>query len=356
MKNTIAVVLFLMVGPSFAQETKITLLRTNALDCSWNPKNEEQIAYSMKGSDTYYDIYMMSPDGKKDTCLTCDHPMLPNRHISNVAWHPSGEWIIFIAEKKEHPRSSTHALPGFGAYNDIYIMNIRDSKKCYKLVELANDYDHGVICPRFSNDGKKLVWTDRIKRPNFASLKRTFGYWDMKMVDVYWDQDSIPHVKNQRVIQPGKNCFYECYGFSPDDKRLVFCSSMNMPSVWSQNIYTIDTSGNDLQKLTEENYNEHGCYSPDGKKILWMSNTGAARPKEKGDVRSKNGTDWWIMDADGSNKKRLTYMNEPGHKQFEGKSVWAGLVSFSPDGKRFVGGVQISLITQEGKIVIVDLP
>lgn len=261
----------------------------------------------------------------------------------------------FYSRKKEHPGSSTHALPGFGAYNDIYVMNIRHPEKCYRIVDIANDYDHGVICPRFSNDGKKIVWTDRIQRPKFTSLKRAFGYWNIKTADFYWDKDSIPHTKNLHIFQPGKNCFYECYGFSPDDKKLIFCSSMNMPSVWDQNIYTIDTNGTNLQRLTEKNYNEHGCYSPDGKKIVWMSNVAAAGRNEAG-KKSKNGTDWWIMNADGTGKQRLTYMNEPGNKQYAGKSVWAGLISFSPDGKRFVGGVQLSLVTQEGKIVMVDLP
>jgi hypothetical protein len=76
-----------------------------------------------------------------------------------------------------------------------------------------------------------------------------------------------------------------------------------------------------------------------------MTNTGVTR----------KGTDWWIMNADGTDKKRISFMNEPGSVHDQGKKVWAGFVSFSPNGKRFIGGMQISLITQEGKIVIVTL-
>ncbi|MFI5203982.1 MAG: hypothetical protein ACHQF2_05745 [Flavobacteriales bacterium] len=328
-----------------AQEiVSMKLFKVNALDCDWHPKDSTRLIYSIKGTDTYYDIHLASPDGKFDTCLTCNHPELPNRHIANASWHPSGKWIIFIAEKKEHPRSSTHALPGFGAYCDIWVMRIRD-KKCFKIVDIPNDYDHGVICPVISPDGKKIVWTDRIKRPNFASLKRTFGFWSIRLGNFYFDNDSIPRVSNTHTIDPGKRCFYECYGFSPDNSRLIFCSSMNKPSVWDQMIYTMDTIGHDVKKLTEKDYNEHGKYSPDGKKIIWMSSTGVTR----------KGTDWWMMNVDGTNKKRLSFMNEPGSKHDQGKKVWAGLVSFSPDGKRFISGMQISLITQEGKIWIVNL-
>lgn len=329
-----------------AQEiASMKLFKVNALDCDWHPTDSTRLIYSIKGTDTYYDVHLASPDGKFDTCLTCNHPELTNRHIANASWHPNGQWIIFVAEKKVHPRSSTHALPGFGAYTDIWMMRIRD-RKCFKIVDIPNDYDHGVIFPTFSPDGKKMVWTNRIKRPNFGSLKRTFGYWDIRVSKFYFDKDSIPHTTEPKIIQPGKKAsFYECYGFSPDNSRMIFCSSMNRPSVWDQQIYTMDTTGGDIKRLTEKDYNEHARYMPDGKKIIWMTNKDVTR----------KGTDWWIMNVDGTDKKRLSFMNEPGSQHDQGRKVWAGFVSFSPDGKRFIGGMQISLITQEGKIVIVSL-
>lgn len=83
-------ILHLLSIDVYSQETVITPLRNNALDCAWGPGQSNRIAYSMKGPDTYYDIYLMDPDGGNDTCITCNHPLLPNRHISNMAWHPSG--------------------------------------------------------------------------------------------------------------------------------------------------------------------------------------------------------------------------------------------------------------------------
>jgi tricorn protease-like protein len=221
-----------------------------------------------------------------------------------------------------------------------------DGSKAYKIVDIPGDYDHGVIAPRFSPDGKHISWTDRKVKPDALSLKQTFGYWTIKTADFNFDSNNIPVVSNIKTIEPGGEAFYECYGFSPDGKKLIFCSSMNKPSVWDQQIYTIDTSGANLTKLTDKDYNEHGFYKPDGSKIFWMTNTSS----------SKGGTDWWKMDVDGGNKERITFFNEPGHAHYSGQAMWAGLGSFHKDGKRFVGGVQLSLVTQEGKIVIVDLP
>ncbi|MGZ3884704.1 MAG: hypothetical protein ACXVPD_11010, partial [Bacteroidia bacterium] len=61
------------------------------------------------------------------------------------------------------------------------------------------------------------------------------------------------------------------------------------------------------------------------------------------------------MSTDGSGKERLTFFNEPDYPQCDGNARWAGLGSFRPDGKKFVGGVQLSLVTQEGKIMMVEL-
>ncbi|MFH0866675.1 MAG: hypothetical protein V1904_10790 [Bacteroidota bacterium] len=322
---------------------KISIFRTSGLDCSWDPSGSNRIAYSIKGADKYYDIHISFPDSSNDTCITCNHTLLPNRHIANMAWYPDGKWLVMVAEKKKHKRSSTDALPGFGAFCDIWIIS-DEGGKVFKIIDIPNDYDHGVIAPRFSPDGKKIVWTERKKRPNFISAKRTFGYWVIKIADFSIINDSIPEVKNIKTIEPKGSSFYECYGFSPDGSKLIFCSSMNEKSAWTQQIFTMDTTGNNLKQLTSENYNEHSVFSPDGKKIVWMSN---ANNKNKG-------TDWWIMNADGTEKKRLTFFNEPGNAQYTGKAQWAGLISFSPDAKKFVGGVQLSLITQEGKIMMVE--
>src|ERR1041385_1355827 len=71
-----------------AQQTKITTFRESGLDCWWNPVNDSLVCYSAKGADKYYDIHLADPFGKYDTCLTCNHPSLPNRHIANASWHP----------------------------------------------------------------------------------------------------------------------------------------------------------------------------------------------------------------------------------------------------------------------------
>ncbi|MEJ7644321.1 MAG: hypothetical protein WKF87_06980 [Chryseolinea sp.] len=325
--------------------TTFSVFREHGLAVDWDHSGSNRIAYSMKGTDGYYDIHTANSDGSNDICVTCEFLPLTEKHIGDSGWHPFGKWMLITVEKPVHPGSSFEALPGLGAYTDIYIIN-RQANKKYRLVESINDNDHGVIIPRFSHDGTKILWTDRKKNANVLIPKQMAGYWTIKVADfAFTSPDSIPRLTNIRTIEPEPDCFYEGYGFSDDDSKIIFCSNMNELSFYDENIYTIDISSSQITQLTTTDYNEHAMYTPNGENIVWMSN-----------MQASSGTDWWMMNLDGSSKHRLTYFNEPGNTQYAGHSVWCGLVSFSPDGKTFVGGRQLSLLTQEGEIVKVQLP
>jgi Tol biopolymer transport system component len=327
-----------------AEEILISPFRERGGQVHWSPKGWDRIAYAAKGADGYFDIHLANPDGSNDVCLTERVAGLPHKHMGSPAWHPSGRYIVFVAEKAEHPGSSIEAVPGFGGYTDIWCITT-DGQRAFRLTDFPNDPDHGVICPRFSPEGKRLVWSGRVERPKLLNPKRTFGYWSIKTAD-FVETRQGPRLANLRSSEPGGRAFYETYGFSPDGTRVIFCSSMNQPSVWTQQIYTIDaTLRGDVQQLTWRDYNEHAFYTPDGKSIVWMTNCQSKR----------GGTDWWMMDADGGRKRRLTYFNERRHPHDMGHAVWAGLGSFSPDGRRFVGDIQTNLITQESVIKIVEL-
>ena len=325
--------------------TTSTVYRNHGLDVDWDHSGSNRIAYSMKGADGYYDIYTANPDGSNDSCLTCNLSPLTDKHIAVPSWDPSGKWLLMTVEKPAHDGSSFDALPGLGSYTDIWIMN-RAATKSFKLLDIVNDNDHGVILPRFSHDGRKILWTDRKAAANILVPTQTAGYWTIKVADFAFNaSDSIPYISNIKTIEPVSNYFYEAYGFSNDDSKIIFCSNMNKPSFFDENIYIISIGDGHLDQLTTSDYNEHAWFTPDGNQIVWMTN-----------AQASSGTDWWMMNSDGSNKHRLTYFNESANTQYAGHPVWCGLVSFSPDGKTFVGGRQVSLTTQEGEIIKVDLP
>ena len=65
------------------------------------------------------------------------------------------------------------------------------------------------------------------------------------------------------------------------------------------------------------------------------------------------GADWWIMNVDGSDKRRLTFMNVRGDPQSVGRFRLAGSLSFVSD-TAFFGDVMTQSLGLVGKIVRVD--
>lgn len=322
----------------------LELFRAQGESVEWSPDNQ-WVAYDCKHKDGYYNIHVCRPDGTEDRCLTTLDNGLPHRHAGSPTWDASGKYIAFAAEKAEHKGGSIEAIPGFGGRSDIWVM-LADGSKAWRLTDTVDTRDDGVIIPKFSHDGRRLSWTQRVKAPKLFQPRAGFGDWVVKVADFVLGPDG-PRLENIRTLQPGATGFYEAYGFSPDDRQIIFCSDFDRRSQWDSQIYVMDASdGGHLRMLTSgKAYNEHASYSPDGKHIVWMTNVD----------NHDGGTDWWIMDAGGSNPKRLTHFNQPGYPESGKWPVYACLTHWAKDGRRLLGGVQYSLIKQEGKIYLMTL-
>lgn len=323
----------------------------------WNYPTKT-IAYTKQGADGYYNIYLADEDGSNKRPLTVNHPDLPKKHAGAPGWHPSGKYLVFVAEKAEHESmlppglvndtlpllgKSYAALPGFGGYSDLWLIK-RDGSKVWQLTNLPNDYDHGTLLPNFSPDGKKLTWGERVKRPQFSDPKLQAGSWVIKIADFV--KTPTPHLEDVRTYQPGGDAFYEPTTFTPDGNKVLFTSNFASRNMWKNQIHSLDLWSGTTTQLTTKGYNEHPSFSPDGKTVIFMS-----------DYQSElGGTDWWLMNPDGTNKRRITFMNQRGHPHSNGRAVWAGTVAWSPDGTWFYGDVQTNLITQEGKNIKAVLP
>ncbi len=326
-------------GSPTREMASLRFFRDNGGQGSWSPSGG-RIAYAMKNAAGHYRIHLADADGGNDINLIEHTPGLPGKHVGIPSWHASERYLLVTVEKPEHAGSSFEALPGFGGYTDIWLITV-DGRQAWPLTNVPNDTDHGVLIPHFSQDGKQVVWSERIARPDVFS-SHPAGLLAIKVADFV--ESPMPHLANIRSFEPGGKSFYETYGFSPDGKRVIFCSNMNGRPFLEQQIYTMDArTGGDVRQLTDKGYNEHAFYTPDGAHIIWMSN-----------VDSLPGTDWWVMDANGGNKRRLSYFNQEGSPEYMG-TAWAGTVTFSPDGRRMLGDIQLSLITQETTMRMVEL-
>lgn len=322
-------------GKVMTDVDSITSWKQNAAPMAWNGKTD-RVYFNRRGSDDMFDAYSARPDGSDEQCISCNIASFARirtasqRGVGDVT--PDGKYAIMTIESPRNGGTlGSFAEPGKGVNNDLWLAKT-DGSQAWRLTDSARMGVIGVIWPRFDRSGTKLVWAEDYKS---ISPKHVLGSWRLKYADLSWrnGQPKLEHVQSYE----DKEGFYEPYGFSPDSKKILFASDTRMPAVWDSQIYTVKTDGTDLKRLSPAdaptgfytNYNEFAEYTPDGKHIIYGRTKGA----------DKHGIDYWMMNPDGTDQQRLTFMNEPWNSQYRGYTV-AGGFAFNPhDPNQVVAGV-----------------
>ncbi len=312
--------------------------KTNAAPMGWSA-SLDRIVYNARGSDGLWDAYSAARDGSDERCLTCATPVLPGAgtgtHRGAGDVDPKGDLMLVQVERGQHfgKIGAVEAEPGKGAYSDVWLQRT-DGTQAWPLTDIytAGSDAMGTMWPRFDRTGNKLVWAEL-----YAPAIFNLGAWRLKVADIAW-ADGTPRLANVRTYQPEKGRFYEPYGFSPDNRRILFASDMGMPNWWDSQIFEVDADfAAPARRLSPAdpapgfftNYNEFAFYVPQGDHILYARTTDA----------TKAGLDYWLMRPDGTESRRLTFLNEPWHLQGRGYAAVGGMAWDPRDPNRFVAGV-----------------
>lgn len=311
-------------------------------------KATSSVAYGKPDKKGNYKIYISDTLGNNETQVSYAG-WAPDRQQWAQAWYPSGKYLFCYVEKAEYVKENGHkrkpidAVPGYGAYTDLWLVT-RDGKQAWQLTNLPNSYNSGIIHGAVSRDGKMFAWTERIKAPQFLNLKLAAGTYVFRVAD--FALDSAPHFSNIRTFQPGNipaSC--ELESISPDNTTLAFYSTFETKSLFATPIYTLNMITGKITRLTTESFAQSPTYTPDGKCFVYM--TGAECDIFPFQVQ---GADWWLMDTNGTNKKRLTYMNVRNNQQSVNHYRLAGSLSFISDNS-FFGGVMTKPLGLTGMTV-----
>ncbi len=195
-----------------------------------------------------YEIYMADNNGKIVKQLT-----KTKGYDAEATLSPDGKKMLFTSMRDGDL--------------DLYVMDL-ESKKVKRITNTLG-YDGGAW---FSNDGKKIVW--RASRPKTSEevkeykelLKESLvAPTQMEVFIANADGSNAKQITNLGQANWAPN-------FLPDG-RIIFCSNHEYKRSFPFNMYTINSDGSKLEKVSrDKGFDAFPMISYNGKKIIFSSN------------------------------------------------------------------------------------
>ena len=245
-------------GYFFPGDRRVLYSSTHAANPNCPPKPKRDGAYRWALDD--YDIYSVRLDGQQLQRLTSSPGYDAEATIS-----PDGKTIVWTSVKDGDL--------------DLYTMNL-DGSNVRRLTDDVG-YDGGAF---FSPDSKRIVY--RAAHPTDPS-----------------DVAKYKELLAQRLIEPGQLELFVMNAdgsgkkqvtttgasnfspyFHPDGKRIIFSSNIETRGEGGRpsfHLYLVRDDGTELERLTTEgHFNSFPMFSPDGKRLVWVSDRHAKEPGE----------------------------------------------------------------------------
>jgi len=209
------------------------------------------------------------------------------------------------------------------------------------FVNPANGYTGPAVTP----DGKKAVWAEIVDGNVFANA---FGKWKLYMADFVVDPNGSPALVNKRDITPAGAKWVDPGNFAPDGQHVLLSTDIGLTDAEGQDQWSLDIDAGKLTQLTKTPtvWDEHGVYSPDGRKIVFMSSYPYRNDPNSYKTTSLH-TEFMLMNADGSELQQLTHFNLPGYPESQGQTV-AATAFFTQDGSQLIANTMAQNISFKG--------
>lgn len=292
-----------------------------------------------------HQIYVGTDASSDLTCITCtQRPGGPRPDRLKMApnWHPSGNWIFVPVERDQYStppvlgwsRSFVEGMLHSGLWTNMWAVS-PDGQRWHRLTDFKSGVRgtaDGFTGPAMTRDGRKAVWSQIVDGNVF--VYRPFGRWELILAD-FEENNGVPSFINHKNITPAGMHWNEPGNFHPDNKSLLLSGSTQNDAqgndAQGMDQYILDIASGDLTNLTNSPtvWDEHGRFSPDGKKIIFMSaHPYRSDPKSSKVLSIK--TEFMLMNRDGTGLMQLTHFKAPGYP--ESSEGIAASPEWNPDG------------------------
>lgn len=292
------------------------------------------LAYDKAGEDGRYDVYITSTDLLSERCLTCDIYALRKDNAMNPVWHPSGERLI--VQVQSHPKKLGFLAdplrlltPDRGVHSEFYDIDRKGSR--FNLLTRFAASGAAVLDPHFAFDSDRLLWSERIK-----SRKGRYGAWQLRSARFQVDRNGIPRLRKVTRHAAPTDALIVPQGYTTDDRGALVAANFEPgQSPDTLDLYRLRFDGGEPERLTHSRNgaDEYARLSPTGRHVAFTSNAGIRGVEPGQMVPADARRELWLMAADGSNKRRLTFFNDPTSDQSLGHA-YVGDLAWSPDGEQ----------------------
>lgn len=245
-------------GYFFPGDRRVLYSSTHASGPDCPPKPKRDGAYRWALDD--YDIYAVRIDGQAMQRLTTTSGYDAEATIS-----PDGKTIVWTSVRDGDL--------------DLYAMNL-DGTRVRRLTDDVG-YDGGAF---FSPDSKRIVY--RAAHPTDpAEIARYQELLAQRLVEPGQLEIFVMNADGSGKKQvTSNNASNFSPFFHPDGKRIIFSSNVETREEAGRpsfHLYLVNDDGTGLERLTGDGkFNSFPMFSPDGKRLVWVSDRNAKEPGE----------------------------------------------------------------------------
>lgn len=266
----------------------------------------------MTGTDTS-EVYVISPDGSGERCVTCNMPRLPKGIRGQPAWHPSGEFLVIQVQGKFY-KGSQFEFVSWGIHNDLWLI-AANGKWAQRLVEA--EYLGASLHPHFSDTGDRLFWTVRestgkkIRQRLFHKTPGKENPWDgwhLAIANFNRDFSGRAKLTNHIDLYRGEGGFFESHALRAD---VIWFSHTKSGRPLVDDIYRARWDGTQRVNITKSpgTWEEHGEPSPNGSLVTFNSSR-SFDWKNPPDTARTLRLELWARQMSTGNILRLTDFNK----------------------------------------------